>query len=104
VLSAALLAAGCGGQSNIHVQGSGVPAVTTVPAGAAVSGGSLGANIQGVSTLGALFAIGILSGAYASDGALSASQRVPELDPFRRVAERDCTQPIEDWSANLKCR
>ena len=28
----------------------------------------------------------------------------PPLDPTRRVLEQDCTQPIVDWSANLKCR
>ena len=28
----------------------------------------------------------------------------PPLDPERKVLEQDCTQPIVDWSANLKCR
>ena len=28
----------------------------------------------------------------------------PEMLLDRRVAEVDCTKPIEDWSANLKCR
>ena len=28
----------------------------------------------------------------------------PELDSSRRVNEQDCTKPIKDWSANLKCR
>jgi len=28
----------------------------------------------------------------------------PPLDAGRRVNEVDCTRPIEDWSANLKCR
>ena len=26
------------------------------------------------------------------------------LDPRRRVNEVDCTKPIADWSANLKCK
>ena len=30
--------------------------------------------------------------------------RVPPMDPERRVHEQDCSQPIEDPSANLKCR
>lgn len=30
--------------------------------------------------------------------------RVPPLDPQRRVHEQDCSQPMEDPSANLKCR
>ncbi|MBV9191430.1 MAG: hypothetical protein JOZ85_13170 [Betaproteobacteria bacterium] len=28
----------------------------------------------------------------------------PEMLLDRPVAEQDCTKPIEDWSANLKCR
>jgi len=72
---------------------------------------------QGNSTLGGLFAIGLLAGfAYQSeqDGtrvranpfdAFSMSPPPPPaLDPSRRVLEADCTRPIEDWSANLRCR
>jgi hypothetical protein len=29
---------------------------------------------------------------------------VPVLDESRRVVEQDCTRPIADWSANLKCK
>ena len=32
------------------------------------------------------------------------SGQSPPLDPQRKVLEQDCTQPIVDWSANLKCR
>jgi hypothetical protein len=39
----------------------------------------------------------------AIDGSAS-SRRLPELDANRRVHEQDCTKPITDWSANLKCR
>jgi hypothetical protein len=28
----------------------------------------------------------------------------PPLDPERKVLEQDCTQPIIDWSVNLRCR
>lgn len=28
----------------------------------------------------------------------------PELDPSRRVNEQDCTRPIDDPAANLRCR
>jgi hypothetical protein len=34
----------------------------------------------------------------------SSSRRPPELDASRRVNEQDCTKPIQDWSANLKCK
>jgi hypothetical protein len=39
----------------------------------------------------------------AIDGS-SPSRRLPELDANRRVHVQDCTKPITDWSANLKCR
>jgi len=29
---------------------------------------------------------------------------VPPLDESRRVNEQDCTRPIEDGAANLRCR
>jgi hypothetical protein len=52
-----------------------------------------------------LFAIAVLSGAsYHSDREMPPLQRAPEMDPARRVVEHDCTKPIEDGSANLKCR
>ncbi len=34
----------------------------------------------------------------------SADQPIPEMVADRAVTEQDCTKPIEDWSANLKCR
>lgn len=91
------LAAGCGGHSNVQFASSGSPATGVS------SGGSVSA--QGTSTLGVLFAIAVLSGAsHRSDQGSPAPQRVPELDPARRVVLQDCTRPIEDRSANLKCR
>ncbi len=72
---------------------------------------------QGGSALGGLIAIGVLGTlAYESeqDGtryranpfdAFSMQPAAPPLlDPARRVLEVDCTKPIEDWSANLRCR
>lgn len=109
VASLAVLLAGCSG--NINVQGS--------TGGGTVSSGS-NVNIQGRSAFGNLLAIGVLVGmSYGSARAMEQagppfearpgyitlpSTRVPDLDPSRRVVEQDCTRPIEDWSANLKCR
>ncbi len=31
-------------------------------------------------------------------------ERPPELDPARTVREQDCTRPLEDPGANLRCR
>ena len=111
-LSLFLLAAGCGGNSYMQLTSSGSPA-TGVSTGGSV-------HVQGSSTFAALLAIGILAGAsYASDREYEASgmqrrsspfmplQRsgaVPELDATRTVNEQDCTRPIVDWSANLKCK
>lgn len=87
----------CGGHANVQYVSSGSPA-TGISSGGSVS-------VQGSSTLGVLFAIAVLSGAsYHSDRGMPPSQRAPEMDPARRVVEHDCTRPIEDLSANLKCR
>ena len=86
-LAFALCAAGCGG-------GSYVQAGSTV-------------NVQGTSALGALIAIGVLGGyAYESERQMAgaARQPAPPMDPSRTVQEQDCSQPIENWTANLKCR
>ena len=112
VLSLVLLVAGCGGSSYVQLSSSGSPA-TGVSTGGSV-------NVQGRSTLGALIAIGILAGAsYASDRDYESAgmqrrsspfmpmQRdlpVPELDATRTVNEQDCSRPIENGSANLKCK
>ena len=86
VLSLALLLAGCGGHSNVQVASNGVPA----------TGGPV--NVQGRSTLGLLFMIGVVSGTGHE------SNRQYEMDGTRKVNEQDCSKPIVDWSANLKCR
>ncbi len=94
----ALFLAGCGGHSYVQVGSSGSPA-TGVSTGGSVS-------VQGYSTFGALLALALLASAswHADHAAPPFSHAVPPLDPSRRVIERDCTQPIDDWSANLKCR
>jgi len=111
-LSFALLIAGCGGHSNVQLASSGSPS-TGVSTGGSV-------HVQGRSTFAALLAIGILAGAsYASDRDYESAgmqhrsspfmpmQRdlpVPELDATRTVNEQDCSRPIENRSANLKCK
>jgi hypothetical protein len=112
VVSFALLAAGCGGNSYVQFASSGSPA-TGVSTGGSV-------QVQGSATFAALLAIGILAGAsYASDREYEASgmqrrsspfeplprsRAVPGLDATRTVNEQDCSRPIVDWSANLKCK
>ena len=68
--------------------------------GAASSSSSAGLSVQASgSTAAALIGLGI-AGAVIYRG----TERAPELAPVRRVNEQDCTRPIEDISANLKCR
>lgn len=96
-LSLALVLAGCSGHSNVQVSSS------TLPSGGVSSGGAVQA--QSNSALGVLLAIGVLMGAsHASDRESPPSAAVPELDPSRRVLVQDCTRPIVDWSANLRCK
>ena len=70
--------------------------------GTAISSSSAGLSVQASgSTAAALIGLGIAGAViYRSE----ASGRAPELAPVRRVNEQDCTRPIEDISANLKCR
>lgn len=88
----AVLLAGCGGNANVQAYSNNASA-----------GGSV--TIPGRSSLGTLLSIVFLAGvSYEADRAVPWPGNLPELDPTRRVIEHDCTKPIEDWSANLKCR
>jgi len=92
---AALLALGLAGcNSNYIVQASSAGASQLPAAGGSVS-------VYGTSTAGALFAIGLIG---AMTSGASGYLAAPVMDPERRVVEQDCSKPIEDFSANLKCR
>ena len=101
-MALALLLSGCGGQSYVQVNSNG-----------SSSGASSGASARfpGSSTMAALFSMVFLAGvSYEGSREMPRSAHepyhsfAPEPDPARRVAVQDCTKPIEDWSANLKCR
>jgi len=84
-----LLAAGCASHSRIS-------------AGEGGAGGvRLGIDVQSGSAVGAIVAIGVLGAMY---GAGSESASPPPMIESRTVREQDCTRPIEDPSANLRCR
>ena len=87
----ALGLAGCGGNSNV-VFGS--------------AGSAAGISVEGSSTtVSSLFTILMLVNASRlGDQVGPAVPPDPAMDVSRRVVERDCTKPIEDWSANLRCR
>jgi len=108
----AILLAGCSANTNVRLGSGG----TAVPPGTAVGGSSVVAQLQYGSAAATLIGIAILAAAWhgsESDGVrdrldpfapVSRAALGLQLDESRRVHEQDCTRPIEDWSANLKCK
>lgn len=90
------------------------------PAAGGVPGvGTVSISGQPDSTLSTVIAVGLLGGAvYGSESRYGAyvfranpfdaiqptSPAAPALDASRTVNEQDCSKPIENWGANLKCR
>ena len=92
-----LALAGCnGGNYGYAVNVSSMAAPAPPPPNASLS---VTTTSSGSGFFGALFALGMIG---VASGLLPIYG--PEMDPERRVVERDCTQPIEDYSANLRCR
>lgn len=73
--------------------------------GASSSGGgaSVGVHGGGSAATWLLIGLGLIAAGEAS-APPAAAPAPAELDKSRRVNEQDCTLPIKDWSANLKCR
>ena len=93
------LLAGCSTHYQLNAGSGMLPPGGAAP-GTTVSGGS--AQLQaGGSGAAALLAIGILAGIAAAQ---PSPPPAPQLAPGRRVNEQDCTKPIADPAANLKCR
>ncbi|HUF82847.1 MAG TPA: hypothetical protein VMN03_17055 [Burkholderiales bacterium] len=71
---------------------------------------SIGYSGHGSAAVWALIGIGLIAAEYG--GSRAARERGLEppakpaqpMDASRQVNEVDCSQPIQDWSANLKCR
>ena len=103
------LLAGCSSQANVRAGFSGGAGAQ---AGSASAGSQVSAQIGSGSIFGTLLALGILAAVWHGDdrdrhvvGAFSGgSAPVPPLDESRRVNEQDCTRPIADGAANLRCR
>lgn len=110
-LSLVLLLAGCGGHSNVQLSSGGAPTSS--------GGGTISIGAQPRSAFGDLVFLGIMLGVvHGSESAVYYGTRfrsnpfdaiqptlpAPELDAARTVNEQDCSKPIQNWSANLKCR
>jgi len=87
-LALSLLIAGCASHTRISA-GEGGPA-----------GVRVGIDVRSGSAAGAVIAIGVLGAMYGS----GSEPDPPRLLEGRKVNEQDCTKPIEDPSANLRCR
>jgi len=109
---AAVFVSGCGGNAAVNAGIAGrsttSAAGTTTTTGGAVNVGAQGAPaaaaVIGIAVMGAL-----IYGAEGSDSieqrdTLAPSARHVELDETRTVREVDCSKPIEDYSANIKCK
>lgn len=90
----ALLLAGC---AHTH-------AGWSVNASSATGGASVNVDVRGGSSGAALLGIALFAAAASSGMSPAPARPAPEPDAGRRVNEADCTKPIKDWSANLKCR
>lgn len=97
----ALLAA-CS-HASVQVSSDGSTTTTSTSVSAGYSGhGSAGVWL--------LIGIGLIAAEYGGSAAARERGLEPEkaparpMDAGRQVNEVDCTKPIEDWSANLRCK
>jgi hypothetical protein len=103
-LALALFVSGCGGDSYVAFS-SGSPA-------AGVSTGTTGyvqastSSSSGVAAAIFLLHWSLLNHRWDQEAGMYGSSTLPAppMDEARKVNLQDCTRPIEDWSANLKCR
>jgi hypothetical protein len=90
---AALCASGCSNTAVVVSAGS-VPVQPLPPPSAT-------ASVSGASVLGTILTLGLINHAMSGGTPFYAA---PPMDPQRRVVEHDCSKPIEDTAANLRCR
>ena len=101
-LALALAVAGCGGNASVQV-------TSVVPATGASAGttGTVTATSSSVAAA-ALFLLhwSLLNYHWDRQAGMYGSSALwaPPMDETRTVNTQDCTRPIEDWSANLRCR
>lgn len=73
------------------------------PAGTTVVAGAVGVSIasgSGAAAVGAALVLGTMF----YYGTEPRERKPPPMLDLRRVNEQDCTKPIADYSANLRCR
>ena len=90
----ALLLAGCAAHTGVSVG----PGSSSATPGASASIG-----VHAGPAVGALIGLGFMAAVIRGESDLPA-RAASELDPSRRIAEQDCSKPIEEPAANLRCR
>ena len=92
---------GCLATAGVQVGNTGMSATQpSVGPGGSFSSGGVGAHFSDTSAAGALIGIGVLGTLFGRGD----PRREPEPDPSRSIHEQDCTKPISDPAANLRCR
>jgi len=77
--------------------------LTPPPPGTAVLAGATTVTVLSASG-GAALAGAIVLGALFNYAEAPLDRTPPPMDEQRRVNEHDCTKPVTDYSANLRCR
>lgn len=110
-----LAVAGCS-SAQVNVQAGTAGTASTPPAGATVTGGSVGVHAHGGRGLATvLIAIGLIAGMveysreerpFPSPSTLIPGNTAPApaMAPGRRIADQDCTRPIDLSAGNLRCK
>jgi len=102
---------GCAVQSSTSVHTGGYT-VTSVPVGTTAYAAQVNATIAGGAAWGALAGIALLGFAFhgpysetwAPGSGFEERRPIPAMAPDRLVHEQDCSKPIENPLANLRCK
>lgn len=108
VLSAAVLLAGCAGTTiGLHGGNSPTPRGSAPAPGSSYSSAAVQAQVNSNAYFGLLF-LGFFAAGVHDDtlgwSYAPAARKPPQLDQDRAIAERDCSRPVEQTSANLRCK
>ena len=103
VVALACTLAGCS-TANISARGGNFTSTGAPQAGASVGGGSVEVGIQSTPAAAAIVTLGVFAAMMGAWRDAPFQRAVPEMLEGRTISEVDCTQPIADWSANLRCR
>lgn len=88
--------------ANTQIASNTAARVGSPAAGTTVVSGGVSASVSGGSAAAALGAIGVLGAMFTYGN--EPLERTPPLLEGRRINEHDCTKPLVDYSANLRCR